>query len=108
MKKTTLIQSIVAAVFLSGSAVLLTAQDTTPACPLGFEPGYGRSLTPGQRVAHRAAMRYEPNSADYRGDTWSADPVRHDRCPPKHIRSSPLAGEYFRLAAYVSGQEAPR
>jgi hypothetical protein len=48
---------MVAALLLTGSATVLPAQNATPTCPLGNEPGYGRSLTPEQRVEHRAAMQ---------------------------------------------------
>jgi hypothetical protein len=58
MKNKIIIRSIVAAVLLSGSAAILTAQENnTPACPFGHEPGYGRSLTPEQRAAHRAVAQ---------------------------------------------------
>jgi hypothetical protein len=57
MKTTNLIASIAAAAILCGSATILTAQDATAACPFGHEPGYGRSLTPEQQSAHRAAVR---------------------------------------------------
>ena len=54
----TLVKSIVAAMLLGGSATLLIAQNAaTPTCPLGHEPGYGRSLTPDQRAVQRAAMQ---------------------------------------------------
>lgn len=58
MKMTTIIKSIVAAVLLSGSATVLLAQDAAaPTCPLGHEPGYGRSLTPEQRAVQRAVVQ---------------------------------------------------
>jgi hypothetical protein len=58
MKATTLVISIMAAMLLSGSATVLLAQNAaTPTCPLGQEPGYGRTLTPEQRAEHRAAMQ---------------------------------------------------
>ena len=55
MKKLT--KSIVAALLLCGSTIILPAQSATAVCPLGNEPGYGRTLTPEQRVEHRAAMQ---------------------------------------------------
>jgi hypothetical protein len=58
MKKRTILRSIVAAVLLGGSTVILTAQESaTPACPFGHERGYGRSLTPEQRAAHCAVAQ---------------------------------------------------
>jgi hypothetical protein len=58
MKKRTIIRSMVAAALLSGSAAILTAQESnTPACPFGHERGYGRSLTPEQRAAHCAVAQ---------------------------------------------------
>jgi hypothetical protein len=54
MKKKTIIRSIVAAVLISSSAAFLTARAAAPECPFGHEPGYGRSLTPEQKEAHRA------------------------------------------------------
>jgi hypothetical protein len=58
MKSANMIRSIVAAVLLSGSAAILTAQENNaPACPFGHEPGYGRSLTPEQRAVHRAVAQ---------------------------------------------------
>jgi hypothetical protein len=54
MKTTTILKSIVVAALLSGSATIATAQESAaPSCPFGHEPGYGRSLTPEQREAHR-------------------------------------------------------
>ena len=59
----TITKSLLAALLLMSSATLLVAQTTTPApsattpCPLGYQPGYGRSLTPDQRVQHRAAVQ---------------------------------------------------
>lgn len=51
-------KSIVAAVLLSGSATILLAQNATwTGCPFGYPPGYGRSLTPEQRVEHRATVQ---------------------------------------------------
>lgn len=52
-----LTKAIVAALLLCGSTIILPAQSTTPVCPLGNEPGYGRTLTPEQRAEHRAAMQ---------------------------------------------------
>jgi hypothetical protein len=52
-----LTKAIVAALLLSGSTLILPAQSNTAACPLGNEPGYGRTLTPEQRAEHRAAMQ---------------------------------------------------
>ncbi len=58
MKHTNIIKSIVAAALLSGSTAILTAQESpTPACPFGHQPGYGRSLTPEQKEAHRAVAQ---------------------------------------------------
>jgi hypothetical protein len=58
MKMTTILKVIVIAALLSGSSAILTAQDNnTPACPFGHEPGYGRSLTPEQKAAHRAVAQ---------------------------------------------------
>lgn len=58
MKTTTLLKSILLAGLLSGSASILLAQNAAnPVCPLGREPGYGRSLTPEQRADHQAAVR---------------------------------------------------
>ena len=63
MKTTMITKFRLAAVLLVSSATLLVAQTTTPAptaaptCPLGFQPGYGRSLTPEQRVQHRATVQ---------------------------------------------------
>jgi hypothetical protein len=58
MKTTTLIHTLTAALLLSGSTVAVLAQDTaTPTCPLGYEPGYGRTLTPEQRAEHQAAVQ---------------------------------------------------
>jgi len=58
MKTTTIVKSIVAAILLTGSATILMAQAAAaPTCPLGHEPGYGRSLTPEQRAVQRAAMQ---------------------------------------------------
>ncbi|MHC1767425.1 MAG: hypothetical protein AB9869_24625 [Verrucomicrobiia bacterium] len=57
MKKS-ILKSIVAALLLSSSATALLAQDAaTPTCPLGHEPGYGQTLTPEQRIAHRAVVQ---------------------------------------------------
>ncbi|MHC1767006.1 MAG: hypothetical protein AB9869_22345 [Verrucomicrobiia bacterium] len=53
-----IIKSIVAALLLSSSATGLLAQDAaTPTCPLGHEPGYSQTLTPEQRIAHRAVVQ---------------------------------------------------
>jgi hypothetical protein len=41
----------VAAVLLSGAATILTAQTATATCPLGHQPGYGRTLTAEQKAA---------------------------------------------------------
>jgi hypothetical protein len=57
MKTTTMFKSLMAAVLLSGSATILMAQTPTPVCPLGHEPGYGRSLTPEQKAAQCAAVQ---------------------------------------------------
>ena len=57
MNTTTIIKSIVAAVLLSSSATILMAQTGTPACPLGHEPGYGRSLTGAQKAEQCAAVQ---------------------------------------------------
>ncbi len=58
MKKTIILKSIIAAMLLVSSATVLLAQTTTaPTCPLGHEPGYGRSLTPEQRTAQRAVVQ---------------------------------------------------
>jgi hypothetical protein len=57
MKNKTIIRSIVAAVLLSGSAAIVTAQAAAPSCPFGHEPGYGRMLTPEQREAHRVVAQ---------------------------------------------------
>ncbi|MHC1767502.1 MAG: hypothetical protein AB9869_25025 [Verrucomicrobiia bacterium] len=57
MKKS-IIKSIMAALLLSSSATALLAQDAaTPTCPLENELGYGRALTPEQRIAHRAVVQ---------------------------------------------------
>ena len=52
-----LTKAIVASLLLCGSTLILPAQSPTAVCPLGNEPGYGRTLTPEQRVEHRAAMQ---------------------------------------------------
>jgi hypothetical protein len=57
MKTMMIIKSIVAAVLLSSSATMLMAQTATPACPLGHEPGYGRSLTATQKAEQCAAVQ---------------------------------------------------
>jgi hypothetical protein len=57
MKTTTIIKSIVAAVLLTSSATILIAQTTTPTCPLGHEPGYGRSLSATQKAEQCAAVQ---------------------------------------------------
>ena len=58
MKTTTIVKSIVAAMLLSGSTTVLLAQTApTPTCPLGHEPGYGRTLTPEQRAVQQAAVQ---------------------------------------------------
>lgn len=62
MKITTITKSMLAAVLLMGSATILMAQTATaqtakPTCPLGYEPGYGRSLSAEQRAQHRAAVQ---------------------------------------------------
>ncbi len=46
-----IIKSIIVASLLGGSSLLATAQTqtATPVCPMGNEPGYCRTLTPGQR-----------------------------------------------------------
>ncbi len=55
---TTILKGIVIAALLSGSTAMLTAQENkTPACPFGHEPGYGRSLTPEQKAAHRVVAQ---------------------------------------------------
>jgi hypothetical protein len=57
MKTMTIIKSILAAVLLSSSMAILMAQAATPACPLGHEPGYGRTLTPAQKAEQCAAVQ---------------------------------------------------
>jgi len=60
MKTTSiLLKSLMAALLLAGSSIMLTAQTapTQPVCPLGNQPGYGRTLTPEQRMAHRAVVQ---------------------------------------------------
>ena len=58
MKITSIATTIVAAVLLSGWASVLMAQNTpNPACPLGHEPGYGRTLTPEQQAAQQAVVQ---------------------------------------------------
>jgi hypothetical protein len=57
MKTTNLIKSIMTGLLLSGSTLLSVAQTTTPVCPLGNEPGCGRTLTPEQRAAQSAARQ---------------------------------------------------
>ncbi|HOW63999.1 MAG TPA: hypothetical protein P5186_07960 [Candidatus Paceibacterota bacterium] len=57
MKSTTIIKSLMAAMLLSAATTILNAQSTATTCPLGFTPGYGRSLNAEQRVQHRAAVQ---------------------------------------------------
>lgn len=47
-------QSIMAAWLLCGSAILLPAQSAAPVCPLGYQPGFGGTLTREQRAERRA------------------------------------------------------
>ena len=56
MKITNIAKSIVAAALLSGSVTILMAQTATTACPLGHQPGYGRSLNAAHKAEHRAAV----------------------------------------------------
>jgi hypothetical protein len=57
MKTTTIIKSVIAAVILCGSATILMSQSGTPACPLGHEPGYGRTLNAEQKAAQCTAVQ---------------------------------------------------
>ena len=51
MKTTFITKSLIAAVLLTATSATLMAQTPTAACPLGHEPGYGRSLDAGQDAA---------------------------------------------------------
>lgn len=51
MKTTFITRSLIAAVLLTAAGATLMAQTPTAACPLGHEPGYGRSLDAGQKAA---------------------------------------------------------
>jgi hypothetical protein len=53
----TLARLLAAFALLTATSTGLLAQTATPVCPLGNQPGYGRSLTPEQRAEHRAAMQ---------------------------------------------------
>lgn len=58
MKTIPAIHSILLATVLACSAAIGLGQNAAPpACPLGHEPGYGRSLTPEQRMAQRAVVQ---------------------------------------------------
>jgi hypothetical protein len=58
MKITTIAKAIIAAMLLSGSAMVSMAQGAAAAvCPFGHEPGYGRSLTPEQKAAYREVVQ---------------------------------------------------
>lgn len=58
MKALKLAGLIMAGLVVSGSATMLKAQsNASPACPFGYEPGYGRTLTAEQRAEHRAALQ---------------------------------------------------
>jgi hypothetical protein len=54
MKTTLIAKSIITALFLGAAGTSLIAQTTTATCPLGHEPGYGRSLDAGQKEELRA------------------------------------------------------
>jgi hypothetical protein len=54
MKTTLITKSIIAALLLGATSTSLSAQTATATCPLGHEPGYGRSLDAGQKAGLRA------------------------------------------------------
>lgn len=54
MKTTLITKSIIAALLLGATGTSLSAQTTTATCPLGHEPGYGRTLDAGQKAELRA------------------------------------------------------
>lgn len=55
MKPSILARSLALAGLLL-TTTALNAQGTAPACPFGFQPGYGRTLGPEQRAAHQATL----------------------------------------------------
>lgn len=58
MKQPSITTFCLAALLLGTPALTLAAQDTTdPQCPWGHAPGYGQTLTPEERTAHRAAQQ---------------------------------------------------
>ena len=58
MKMNKLTVFAAAALLVAGAATALLAQTpTTPVCPFGHAPGYGRTLTPEQRAAHQAVAQ---------------------------------------------------
>lgn len=59
MKPTMILRSLLAAGLLSGFSTVVQAQNATRTCPLGNEPGYGRTLTAEQRAEQCAAVRQQ-------------------------------------------------
>jgi hypothetical protein len=59
MKTKLMLKAVAAAAMLGGATVGLMAQDqnTTPACPFGYPPGTGQTLTPEQRADHIAVLQ---------------------------------------------------
>jgi hypothetical protein len=57
MKTKLMLKAVTAAAMLGGATVGLLAQDATPACPFGYPPGTGQTLTPEQRADHIAVLQ---------------------------------------------------
>jgi hypothetical protein len=57
MKTAQLLKSIAVATLLAGSVQLIAAQTAQSPCPLGHEPGHGRSLSATERAEHRGQVQ---------------------------------------------------
>jgi hypothetical protein len=57
MKTSMITKSFLAFLLILGATAILPAQSAKPVCPLGNQPGYGRTLTPEQRAQHRTAVQ---------------------------------------------------